>query len=129
MDRNDIFNKLKACIGEVLIIEDADIIQPDSHLIDDLGAESIDFVEIIHLMARTFDVQVERNAVYPDRDFLTDRQYVGADNHLTEEGEALLADKWPHLNSDKVKQPREFTSYLGSVSLLVDFLEHKLLNS
>ena len=41
MERDDIFNKLKACIGEVLIIDDTGIIQPDSHLIDDLGAELI----------------------------------------------------------------------------------------
>jgi acyl carrier protein len=126
MEKDEIYNKLKACVGEILLIEEEELIQPDTHLIDDLGAESIDFIEIIHSLSGIFDVQIERNEIYPDRDYFTNKQYVSEDLSITPEGLDKLFSSWPHLNKDKVKDSQELGQYLNSIAVLVDFFEYKL---
>ena len=128
MGKDEIYNKLKACVGEILLVEEEELLQPDAHLIDDLGAESIDFIEIIHSLSRIFDVQIERNEIYPDRDYFTDKKYITEDFSLTPEGLDKLLSKWPHLNKDKVKESQEFMRYLNSMAILVDYLDYKLNN-
>ena len=37
---------------------DADNVTPDAHFIDDLGADSLDSVELVMAMEETFDVEI-----------------------------------------------------------------------
>ncbi len=128
MNRDEIFAKIKECVQDVLAIDDdeTDLIQPDASLTDDLGAESIDFVEIIHLLSGTFDIEVERNEAYPDRDFLRDEENVSVDGQLTDKGTESLIRQWPHLNKEKTKDFEELLEYLRSITLLIDFLDYRL---
>lgn len=53
-----IFDKVQEIIAEELGIE-KDEIKLDSHLADDLGADSLDAIELIMAVEEEFDVQIE----------------------------------------------------------------------
>jgi len=52
--------RIKEVISEVLRV-DIDLIQPESHFIDDLGADSLDTVELIMVLEEEFDIEVPEN--------------------------------------------------------------------
>lgn len=54
----DIENRLRELLMPVLGISDIEEIQPESALVNDLGAESIDFVEILYLIETNFGVKL-----------------------------------------------------------------------
>lgn len=54
-------NKIRDIIVEQLGV-DADRIKPDASFIDDLGADSLDIVELVMAMEEVFDVEI------PDED-------------------------------------------------------------
>ncbi len=127
MNRDEIFNKLKACVDEVLLVEEEELIQPDSDLVHDLGAESIDFVEILHMLAKVFDVETASDTIYPGRDFFTEKKYLKTDqNIITPLGIEILINNYPHLDKDNITDYQKLTQYLNSISLLMDYLEFKL---
>ena len=53
-----IFEKIQAIIAEELGIEEENI-QLDSHLTDDLGADSLDAVELIMKIEQEFDIEID----------------------------------------------------------------------
>ena len=52
--------RIKEVISEVLRV-DIELIQPESHFIDDLGADSLDTVELIMVLEEEFDIEVPEN--------------------------------------------------------------------
>ncbi len=55
--------KIKDIVVEFLIDEfeiDEDVINDDAHLIDDLGLESLDFVDIVVIIEKEFGFKVKR---------------------------------------------------------------------
>ena len=126
MQRDAIIKQIKDCIAEILIIDDEDLIELQSDLADDLGAESIDYVEIIHVLSRTFDIQMNREDAYPERGFLADKHFINEEHMITDEGFNALHEKWPHLKTQGLKTHKEFVQYVNSLALLVDFFEYQL---
>lgn len=52
------FERVKEVIGEQLGIEDLDTITMDTTFIDDLGADSLDIVELIMALEEEFDMEI-----------------------------------------------------------------------
>jgi acyl carrier protein len=62
MTDDDLFAGVRACVAEALDIDEADI-RPESRLIDDLGADSLDFLDLLfHLEAR-FQVRLKPRSI------------------------------------------------------------------
>lgn len=59
MKKSEIFNTVKEVLIEALGIEEGEEITPKLKLIDDLGAESIDFLDIFSRLERRFDVTLD----------------------------------------------------------------------
>lgn len=57
MNPDAIFEKVKEVIIEQLAVED-DSIKMDTSFIDDLGADSLDIVELIMALEEEFDLQI-----------------------------------------------------------------------
>ena len=55
---SDIAEKVKKIIAEHLGIEDMDKITEDAKFIDDLGADSLDTVELVMAFEEAFDVEI-----------------------------------------------------------------------
>ena len=53
-----ILERVKEVIGEQLGIEDLDTITLDTTFIDDLGADSLDIVELIMALEEEFDMEI-----------------------------------------------------------------------
>jgi acyl carrier protein len=52
------FERVKEVIGEQLGIEDLDTIAMETTFIDDLGADSLDVVELIMALEEEFDMEI-----------------------------------------------------------------------
>jgi acyl carrier protein len=96
MDRGDIFPKVRALVADSLAIEEA-AIGPESRLIDDLGADSLDFVDLVFAIEKAFGVKLRE----ADLNFLARLDFssptVMKDGFLTEETIAAIAPLLPAL--------------------------------
>jgi acyl carrier protein len=65
-------------------------VKPDASLIEDLGAESIDFLDIVFRLEKSFGIKIERGELFPE-DILTNTEYVD-DGKVTKDGSLKYAD-------------------------------------
>ena len=93
--RDEIFNKIKETLSSALGIDRAEI-HPDASLVKDLGAESIDFIDIIFRLEKTFDIKIPSGELFPGN-ILDDDRFV-RDGKVTAEGLAELKLKIPYLD-------------------------------
>ncbi len=56
------FEKVRSCIAEALGLDEEEV-RYDSRLIGDLGAESLDFLDIAFRLERAFDVRIPRGGI------------------------------------------------------------------
>lgn len=54
----EIFERVKEVVSEQLGIEDSDIITMETTFLDDLGADSLDVVELIMALEEEFDMEI-----------------------------------------------------------------------
>ncbi len=57
MDRNEAFEKFATSAVEVLAVERSQV-TPEASFADDLGADSLDLVELVMALEETFDIEV-----------------------------------------------------------------------
>jgi len=61
MSQEDIFEKVKKIVAEQLSVE-VDKITPDSNFANDLGADSLDTVELVMALEEEFDIEIPDEA-------------------------------------------------------------------
>lgn len=57
MDRDELFEKIKAVVVEQLGVEEDDV-NEDAAFVDDLGADSLDIVELVMALEEEFGVSI-----------------------------------------------------------------------
>jgi acyl carrier protein len=62
MSQTDIFEKVKAIIIEQLSVEDKSKVIPQASFVDDLGADSLDTVELVMALEEEFDIEIPDEA-------------------------------------------------------------------
>lgn len=50
-------DKIKKVVSEKLKVEEGDVV-PEAHFVNDLGADSLDLVELIMSMEEVFDIEI-----------------------------------------------------------------------
>ena len=93
-----------ATVAEVLVDSlavDEEEVTREATLVDDLGAESIDLLEIVFNLEKKFDVKIDRSELIPE-DLFTNPEYV-VDGKLTPAGLAVLEERLPNANLDAFK--------------------------
>lgn len=70
MEREEIFEKVRAIIANV-IEEDKDEISLDSSLVDDLGIESVDLVDISARIEEAFHIEIGEGELWNLTEFFT----------------------------------------------------------
>lgn len=98
-----IWSKVRNCVAEALGLDD-DEVELDARLIDDLGAESLDFLDLVFRLERAFDIKIPRGGVEAQAQADLD----GAESYeqngvLTELGLAKLAEAMPEVPADDFK--------------------------
>ena len=122
--REDIYGKIKTCLVDVLGVDEEEV-EESSELIEDLGAESIDFVDIIFRLEKSFGIQIPRGELFP-QDFFSNKDYV-ADGKFTEAGVSTFRQDYPFIDlkfaGDDIKVTE--LSKLYTVKMLVTYVDHK----
>ena len=126
MTRDEIFQKVAATLVEALNV-DEDQVTLASTLQGDLGAESIDFLDIVFRLEREFGIKIPRGELFPESIFQGDPEFV-KDGKVTAKGLAELRTKMPYADlSEFEKNPTlEGISDLFTVHLIVSYIESKL---
>lgn len=95
--KQEIFEKIKTSLVDALGV-DEDEVKPEATLVGDLGAESIDFLDIVFRLEKAFNIKVPRGELFPE-DILTNPDYV-KDGKVTAEGLVQLRKRMPFANLD-----------------------------
>ena len=74
LDQEEIFEKVQEALVDALGVDD-DEVSREATLVGDLGAESIDFLDIVFKLEKAFDITIPREELSPE-DILTNSQYV-----------------------------------------------------
>ncbi len=97
----EIFQKVQAALVDALGVEE-DEVTPEATMVGDLGAESIDFLDIVFKLEKAFGINIPREELFPD-DILTNASYV-KDGKVTEQGISELKARLPWANLTNFEQ-------------------------
>ena len=125
MVEDEIFQKIKETLAGALGV-DKDEIQSQSSLVRDLGAESIDFIDIIFRLEKTFDIKIPSGDLFPGN-ILNDDRFV-KEGRVTEAGLAELKAKVPYLDVQafsKDPQVSKLADYF-TVQMVVNYIQDRL---
>ena len=123
--REEIFEKVKQTLIDALSVEDDEVTE-DATLTADLGAESIDFLDIAFRLEKSFNIKIPQEELIP-RDVLSNPDYVN-DRKLNEAGIKALKAAMPHADLSAFEQDPDIdkVSEVFTVSTIVNFVEAKL---
>jgi acyl carrier protein len=126
MTRDDIFAQVRKTLVEALSVDDEQV-TPSARLKADLGAESIDFLDIVFRLEKQFGVTIPREELFPESIFQGDAKYV-ANGVVTPVGLDALEKQMPYADlAEFKKDPRlEKVEDLFTVDLIVRYLESKV---
>jgi acyl carrier protein len=85
MNTDSIYPKVREIVADVLAIEEAEI-ERDGSLIDDYGAESIDFLDLVYRLEREFKVKIPRGQIEEDVRAAMGNADFERDGRVTDEG-------------------------------------------
>ncbi|MBX9787636.1 MAG: acyl carrier protein [Pirellulales bacterium] len=122
---DEILTKIRTALVEALGV-DEDEVTPEATLTGDLGAESIDFLDIVFRLEKAFDIKIPRGELFPES-IMTDPQYV-KDGKFTQAGVDELRKRMPFADIEEfAKNPvaREFGN-LFTVDMVAKYIESKV---
>jgi acyl carrier protein len=96
--QEEIFSSVQEALVDALGVDD-DEVTPGATLVGDLGAESIDFLDIVFRLEKAFDIKIPREELFPE-DILNNAEYV-QDGKVTDTGLEKLRERMPFANLDK----------------------------
>ena len=123
MVREEIYNKVKEVMVDALGVDDVDV-KPLSTLRGDLGAESIDFLDIVFRLEKAFGIKIPRGEMFPE-DIFSNPAYV-KDNKVTPEGLVELKKRMPHMDFTKLETDPDINNMQFTVDTVVNYIENKL---
>jgi len=126
MSRDEVYEEVKEVLIDALGLDD-DEVTPKSTLMGDLGAESIDFLDIVFRLEKAFDIKVPREELFPAEAVLSNPEFVSG-GKLTEKGLAELRDKMPHTDLTEFEKDPNVNNIadLFTVDAIVNFVEGKV---
>jgi acyl carrier protein len=127
--RDEIYTKVSATLVEALNVDESDI-KPESTLQGDLGAESIDFLDIVFRLEREFGIKIPRGELFPESIFQGDPEFV-KDGKVTDKGLAELRARMPFADLAKFEENPEVSniSDLFTVEMITRYIQGKVSES
>ncbi|MCL4201155.1 MAG: acyl carrier protein [Pirellulaceae bacterium] len=99
--KEEVFEKVRTALVDALGVDD-DEVTPEATMVGDLGAESIDFLDIVFRLEKAFSIEIPRAELFPD-DVLTSAEYV-QDGKVTEAGLVELEKRMPFADLSRFKE-------------------------
>ena len=103
-----IFGRVARVVMESLNV-DEDEVAPAASLQNDLGAESIDFLDIVFRLEREFGIKIPRGELFPESVFQGDPEFVN-DGKVTDKGMAELRLRMPYADFGGLDNDRRLSA-------------------
>ncbi len=105
---------------------DEDEVSATATLVGDLGAESIDFLDIVFNLEKTFEIKIKRGELFPEN-LAAEGDGLAADGVVTEDGLAKLRERLPFADIDAFAADPQVENIqdLFTVEMLVKFVAAK----
>ena len=101
LTKDEIYEKIQTALIDALGVDD-DEVTAEATLVGDLGAESIDFLDIVFRLEKAFDIEIPRSELFPE-DILTNAEYV-QDGKVTPTGVEKLKKRMAFADLSKFEQ-------------------------
>jgi acyl carrier protein len=124
--QEEIYARVSATLVEALNVDEEEV-KPTATLQGDLGAESIDFLDIVFRLEREFGITIPRAELFPESIFQGDREFV-RDSWVTVKGLAELRARLPFADFSRFEQNPEVSaiSDLFTVGMITRYIQTKL---
>ena len=125
MSRAEIFEKVRETLVEALSVEEDEVTE-EATLTGDLGAESIDFLDIVFRLEKAFSIKIPQEELMP-RDIFSNADYV-ENRKLNAAGVAALKEMMPHADLTEFEKDPEIdkVSDVFTVGTIINFVQAKL---
>ena len=126
MSRDEIFQEVSEVMVEALGVDD-DEVTAEATLMGDLGAESIDFLDIVFRLEKAFSIKIAREELFPAESLMSNPDFI-SNGKLTELGLKELREKMPHTNIGTFEDDPDINKLgnLFTVDAIVNYVEIKL---
>src|SRR3954454_7877800 len=104
--KEEVFSKVRTAVVDALGVDEEEV-TPKARLVGDLGAESIDFLDIVFRLEKAFNIKIPRGELFPeDLETLRNDPTFVSDGKITPNGLAELKKRMPYADySDFEKDP------------------------
>ncbi|GAB4111027.1 MAG: acyl carrier protein [Phycisphaeraceae bacterium] len=125
MTYDEVFEKVREVLVEALGVDD-DEVTPEATLGGDLGAESIDYLDIVFRLEKAFGIKINQAELMADN-VLNNPEYV-QDGKVTDAGMEELRKQLPHVDLDAFDKSRKVDEFpnVFTVDSMVKFVQSKL---
>ncbi|HEY7120431.1 MAG TPA: acyl carrier protein [Tepidisphaeraceae bacterium] len=130
MTRDEIYSKVQGVLVDALGV-DEDEVTPEASLRQDLGAESIDFLDITFRLEKAFTTDPANKFTIPRGDLFPENMdnpdYI-QNGKLTDAGLAEVRRRLPHANVSELENTRDAALIpdLFAVQDIVDYIERRM---
>jgi acyl carrier protein len=123
--KSEIFTKVQEALVDALGV-DEDEVTPQATLKGDLGAESIDFLDIVFRLEKAFGIKIERGELFPE-DILTNTDYV-QEGKVNDTGLSKIKERMPFADLSKFAADPSVQNLPEHLTVqdMCNFVEHKL---
>jgi len=126
LTKDQIFSKVSETLVDSLNVDEGEV-TPEATLQNDLGAESIDFLDIVFRLERGFGIKIPRDELFPESIFQGDPMFV-QNGVVTPGGIEELRKRLPYADVDGFAQDPQFRKLgnLFTVDMITKYIEGKL---
>ena len=121
---DEIYQKVQSTLVDALGVDEDDVTR-DATLFKDLGAESIDLLDIVFRLERNFGIKIPRGELFPEN--VSDPE-LAQNGKLTPKGLAEMKQRLPFADLSEFETNPEVDKLLDlyTVDMLVNYVASKL---
>jgi len=125
VSEEEAFEKVREVLVDALGVDDEEV-TPEAKISADLGAESIDYLDITFRLEKAFDIKIPRGELVPEQ-LLNNPEYV-QDGRLTAEGLARLKERMTHADLTEFEKDPEVAKIMDlfTVQTIVNYVMSKV---
>jgi acyl carrier protein len=126
LSQDEIFKEVQVVLVDALGV-DEDEVTAEATLTADLGAESIDFLDIVFRLEKAFGIKIPREELFSAESLMNNPEFIN-NGKFTEKGLKELREKIPHTDLSKFEKNPDVNKLgdLFTVGAIVRYLENKL---
>jgi acyl carrier protein len=123
MAREEIYKKVQGVLVDALGVDEEEV-TPTATLRGDLGAESIDFLDIAFRLEKAFGIKIPRGEMFPE-DLFNNQEFV-QNGRITPAGLAEMKKRMPHFNFSDLEKDPDINKMQFTVDTVVKYIESKV---